>query len=128
MANTITTQKIIDGERNVVTKTTILGDGSGEETATQLLDVSTFSGAPGTVKIIRIQAYLTGFSASLLWDATTDVTIIELPADDDINQDFKVFGGLINNSGTGKTGDIMFTTVGLGSADTGTIVIEMQKS
>lgn len=128
MVNTVTTQKVIDGERNVVTKTTILGDGSGEETVTQLLDVSTFSGAPGTVKIIRIQAYLTGFSVSLLWDATTDVTIIELPADDDINQDFKVFGGLINNSGTGKTGDIMFTTVGLGAADTGTIVIEMQKT
>ena len=127
MTNTITTQKIVDGERNVVTKTTILGDASGEETATQLLDVSTFSGTPGTVKIIRIQAYLSGFSVSLLWDATTDVTIIELPADDDINQDFKVFGGLINNSGTGKTGDIMFTTVGLGDGDTGTIVIEMQK-
>ena len=54
MANTITTQTIVDGERNLVTKTTILGDGSGEETATLLIDASTFSGAPDTVKILSL--------------------------------------------------------------------------
>ena len=128
MANSIITQTIVDGERNVVTKTHIVGDGSGEETATQLLDVSAFSGAPGTVKITKIQAYLSGFSVSLLWDATTDVEIVNLPTDDNLSQDYMRFGGLINNAGTGVTGDIMFTTVGLGLADEGTIVLEMKKT
>lgn len=128
MANTITTQTIVDGAKNLVTKTTILGDGTGEETATLLIDASTFSGAPDKLKIVRIQAYLTGFSVKLLWDATTDVTAIELPAGGDLSMDFEKFGGLINNAGTGVTGDIMFTTVGLGAGDTGTIVLEMKKS
>ena len=80
------------------------------------------------MKINKIQAYLTGFSAELLWDATANVSITDLTADDDLDMTFKQFGGLINNSTTGKTGDIVFTTVGLGLGDTGTIVLEMQKS
>lgn len=128
MVNTITPQTIVDGERNVVSKIHIAGDGSGEETATQLLDVSAFTGTPATVKIVRLGGYLSGFSVELLWDATANVTITNIPADDEFEIDAVPYGGLINNAGTGITGDILFTTVGLGLGDKGTIILEMKKT
>ena len=128
MVNSVVTQTIVDGERNVVTKTHIVGDGSGEESDTTLLDVSTFTGTPATVKIVRIGGYLSGFSASLAWDATANVDIVNLPSDDTLGIDAVPYGGLINNTGAGKTGDILFTTVGLGAGDEGTIILEMKKT
>ena len=38
------------------------------------------------------------------------------------------FGGLTNPASSGVTGDIMFTTVGHSSADTYTIIMQVQKS
>jgi hypothetical protein len=38
--------------------------------------------------------------------------------------DYSSFGGLPNNAGTGKTGDVLFTTVGAAAGDRYTIVIE----
>ena len=128
MPNAITTQTLVDGERNVVIKINVVGDGSGEESETVLFDVSALSGAPATVKVIGIRANLTGFSIGLLWVATTDVEFWSIPAGEDTRQDFRKFGGLINNAGTGVTGDISFDTVGLGSGDEGTFILEMQKS
>ena len=63
----------------------------------------------------------------ILWDATTNLLCIELGENQSGNQDYTGFGGLTNNSGSGKTGDIMFTTVGHTSADTYTIILEMRK-
>ena len=63
----------------------------------------------------------------ILWDASTDVLCIELGENQSGNHDYTGFGGLTNNSGSGKTGDIMFTTVGHTSADTYTIILEMRK-
>jgi len=39
-----------------------------------------------------------------------------------------MFGGLINNAGTGKNGNIVFSTADASSGDTYTVVLEMQKS
>ena len=44
----------------------------------------------------------------------------------DSDQDFTVEGGLVNNAGAGKTGDIMLTTRGIG-VEEGTIVLHMKK-
>jgi len=41
--------------------------------------------------------------------------------------DFQDFGGLPNNAGSGKNGDILFTTIGHSSGDTYSIVLEMVK-
>jgi hypothetical protein len=38
--------------------------------------------------------------------------------------DYSSFGGLPNNAGAGKTGDVLFTTVGAAAGDRYTIVIE----
>lgn len=126
MVNSILKQTLVDGARNLVIHVFITGDGSGDETATLLVDVSTFGGAPGSVKLNYFSSDLTGFSANLLWDATTDVPFLDL-IEGYAYGEYRPTGGLINNSGTGKTGDILITTTGLGSGDKGHLTLEMVK-
>ena len=63
----------------------------------------------------------------ILFDASSDVFCIELGENQSGNHDYSSFGGLTNNAGSGKTGDINFTTVGHTSADTYTIILYMRK-
>ena len=128
MANSIVKQTIVDGSRNLVVKIHIEGDGSGDETATVLIDASSYTPASTDIKITGIHSALTGFTADLLWDATANVSILNIP-DYEYNLDTGIrhFGGFPNNAGTGKTGDILITTIGLGAGDHGTITLEMKK-
>ena len=63
----------------------------------------------------------------LLFDASTDVFMIELGENQSGDHDYSSFGGLTNNAGSGKTGDINFTTVGASDGDTYTIILYMRK-
>jgi|TARA_R100001530_G_scaffold413_3_gene624 hypothetical protein len=126
MVNTITQQTLTEGPRNIVSKVKITGDGSGDESATILVNVSEFGVPPGSVSILRIKTMLIGFTVKLLWDADTNVDIIDLPVGEQ-HMDFNSYGGFYNNAGVGVTGDILFTTTGLGSGDEGTIILEMKK-
>lgn len=126
MPNTITKQTLQNGPRNVVVKATISGDGSGEESATKLIDMSDYTSTATYLKIKKVDANLRGFDMTLAWDASTDVDIMSLDDGDSVH-DFTEIGGLPNTEASGFTGDIMFTTVGLGSGDTGSIVFWLQK-
>lgn len=126
MANTIQTQVIANGPRNLILKCYILGDGSGEETGTLLVDVSAYNCT--SVSIRGVHSALSGFVADLVWDATTDVVALHLPDYEyNIDPDIRHFGGLPNNAGAGKTGDVLITTTGLGAGDDGSIILEMIK-
>lgn len=132
MANVFSLQTIHDGPRNLIVQLDIVGDGSGEQTATDFIDISTYAsvplqGAPTGCVIKKIKSTLEGFSAKLLWDASTDVEAFLL-GQTSVDMDFSDFGGLVNNSGSGKTGDILITTVGLGSGDSGTIILTLRKT
>lgn len=124
MADTVTTQTVIDGPRNTVVKLTSVSDGTGEA-AVLKVDVSTLLGAPSDVAIRRVHYCVQGMVATLLWDATADVRIVDLAGDGCF--DFSAFGGLTNNAGAGKTGDILLTTTGHTAGDSYTIVLEMTK-
>lgn len=124
MADAVSSQTIIDGSRNAVMKFTNLSDGTGES-AVLKVDVSALSGAPSKVTIQRIHYCVNGMVATLLWDATTDVRIVELAGDGTL--DFTSFGGLPNNAGTGVTGDILLTTTGHTAGDSYSIILEMTK-
>ena len=63
----------------------------------------------------------------VLFDATTNVFCIELGENQSGHHDYTDFGGLPNNAGSGKTGDIVFTTVGHTSADTYTVIMQVKK-
>ena len=78
------------------------------------------------VKITKIWFSTIGLSVKILWDASTDTLVTELPSGYQGDFDFSSFGGLVN-SATSPTGDIRFTTVGAGSADTYTVVLECIK-
>lgn len=124
MPDAVSSQTIIDGPRNVVMKFTSVSDGTGEDAVTKV-DVSALSGAPTAVAIDKIHYSVSGMIVRLLWDATSDVTIIELQGDGVF--DFTSFGGLPNNGGDGVTGDIQLTTVGHTNLDSYAIVLEMHK-
>jgi hypothetical protein len=131
MADAVTTQTIIDGERNCVMKFTNVSDGTGES-AVAKVDVSALaSNAAGVacseVRVMRISHAIVGMSVQLFLDATANVLLVELAESSNGHMDFKDFGGLPNNTGSGKTGDILFTTKGHSSGDTYSITLEMVK-
>jgi hypothetical protein len=64
---------------------------------------------------------------SILFDATSDVLAIQLGENQSGYHDYTSFGGLTNNAGSGKTGDIKFTTVDHSSGDTYTIILYLKK-
>jgi len=134
MAATATEQVINDGPRNLNLKYTIAGT-TGDTAAGDLVDATGFVDAEGnalganSLTLIGIEASLTGFSCKLLWDATSNIDLIEIPSDEPINQDFSRFGGIKDNSGTGSTGKVLFTTTGYtASGDGGSIFLKFKKT
>ena len=135
MADAVTSQTLIDGDRYAVMKFTNISDGSGEAAVTKVdgsalqpLASNTASQKTCTgVVIERIWWQCIGMKVQILFDASSDVFCIELGENQSGNHDYSSFGGLTNNAGSGKTGDINFTTVGHTSADTYTIILYMRK-
>lgn len=126
MADAVTSQILVDGAKNVVMKFTNLSDGTGEAAVTKV-DVSALQGAPSEVRIDKIWSCVSGMAVSILWDADTDVTAFIIGQDTSGEFDFRCFGGLKNNSGAGKTGDIKFTTLGHTANDSYSIILHMSK-
>ena len=131
MADAVTTQTIIDGERNCVMKFTNVSDGSGES-AVAKVDVSALAAnangkACSEVRIQRISHAIVGMSVQLFFNASTNVLAMELAESSNGHMDFQDFGGTPNNAGSGKNGDILFTTKGHSSGDTYSITLEMTK-
>ncbi len=131
MADAVTSQTIIDGERNAVMKFTNVSDGTGES-AVAKVDVSALAPnaegkACSEVRVMRISHAVVGMSVQLFFDATSNVLVAELAESSNGHMEFQDFGGIPNNAGSGKTGDILFTTKGHSSGDTYSIVLEMVK-
>lgn len=130
MADAVNSQTLFDGLSQAVMKFNNVSDGTGEA-AVLKVDVSALAannvGKECTgVDIRRILASVNGMSVNILWDATTDVSAFIL-SPGVYTFDFDTTTILRNNAGTGKTGDIMFTTVGASAGDTYSIVLEMVK-
>ena len=126
MAATATEQVLNNGARNLVLKYTI-GGTTGDASAATLVDVSALDATISELRLDKAQWSLTGFSAKLLWDADTDVDLLELAAGEG-EVDFTSIGGLTDDSGTGTTGDVNITTTGYtASGDGGTIILHFRK-
>ena len=131
MADAVATQTIIDGSKTAVLKFTNVSDGSGESAVTKV-DVSALANnsigqACTGASIQKIWWQCIGMKVQILFDATSDVLAIELGENQSGYHDYSNFGGIPNNAGSGKTGDIQFTTVGHTSADSYTIILEVNK-
>ena len=131
MADAVTSQTLVDGHQTAVFKFTNISDGSGES-AVKKVDVSALATnvrgeACSRATIEKIWWQCNGMKVKVLFDASTDDFCIELGENQSGYHDYRVFGGLTNNAGTGKTGDVAFTTVGASSGDTYTVILSMRK-
>ena len=131
MADAVTSQTIIDGERNCIMKFTNVSDGSGES-AVAKVDVSALAAnsagvSCSEVRVMRVSHAIVGMSVQLFLNATSNVLLMELAESSNGHMDFADFGGLPNNAGSGKNGDILFTTKGHSSGDTYSVTLEMVK-
>lgn len=132
MPDAVTSQTLFDGPRIAVMKFTNISDGTGES-AVLKVDVSTLSnsinGLPCTsVDIVEIYSSTHGMGVDILWDATTDLICTTIPQNCIQTMNFSSFGGLVNNSGSGKTGDIRFTTYDMSAGDRYSITLVMSKN
>lgn len=122
----LTTQVIVDGKRNSIIKVFITG--IADISKGVLYDASAYTPAVTENKLREIAYQLNGFSATLYWDATIDVPLITL--DQDLQEEvdyFRYGGGLVNNGGAGRTGDILITTKGLVAGKEGYIILYINK-
>ena len=131
MADAVTSQILVDGPKTAVFKFTNVSDGTGESGVVKI-DVSALAAYQGNtctgVSIQKIDVVTVGMGLDLLWDATADVLALSFGADDFVTLDFCHFGGITNNAGAGKTGDLLFSTVGASNGDRYTVVVEVLKS
>jgi hypothetical protein len=132
MADAVTSQTLLDGERLAIMKFTNISDGTGE-TAVTKVNVSTLtasnSGKTCTgVTVTKITSVCHGMEVRMYWDATTDVPFFLGTVNTNYENDFSKIGGITNNAGAGKNGNIVFSTSDATSGDTYTVVLEMVKS
>ena len=132
MADAVTSTTIIDGTHRAVIQLTNLSDGSGEA-AVQKIEVAALNSrddgtACSGVFIDKIHHSIVGFTqVQLLWEATTNTIAIALAQDSNGHMDFSDFGGIQNTSGSGKSGDIMLTTIGAANLDSYVIILDLLK-
>jgi hypothetical protein len=131
MADAVTSQTIQDGERNCIMKFTNVSDGTGES-AVAKVDVSALESNPSgiacsEVRIVRVSHAIVGMSVQMFFNATSNVLLMELAESSNGHMNFGDFGGIPNNAGSGKNGDVLFTTIGHSSGDTYSIILEMLK-
>ena len=111
MADAVTKTTVEDGPKRAIIYCTNTSDGSGEAAVVKV-DVSALSSLQdGTactgVRIEKIKFSNVGMGVKLLWDASTDVIAVELPADYSDTLDYSDMSGLPNVAAAGgNTGDI----------------------
>jgi hypothetical protein len=132
MADAVTSQTILDGDRLFIGKFTNFSDGTGESGVIKI-DVSTlardqYNKACNGLILNKVWATTHGMEVQILWDATTDAFCWMIPQNTNYLMDFSSFGGIKNNAGAGKTGDLLFTTRDASAGDMYTIVLECIKT
>jgi hypothetical protein len=132
MADAVTSQTLMDGERLAIMKFTNISDGTGETAVTKVtvssLAASGMGNACTGVIVNKITSVCHGMEVRMLWDASTDVPFFMTAVNTNYENDFSSIGGITNNSGAGKNGNILFSTSDASSGDTYTIVLEMIKT
>lgn len=133
MANSLTTQVLVDGPRNVTIKVNAIIDTSDVAAGTVLADpallsnVDEFKSKAKSLRIDRMDYVIKdGISANLSWDGAPSFPILELAGRGNI--DSKRYGGLQNNAAF-PTGKITMSTTGFTTGNTYTItfIIDLVK-
>lgn len=132
MADLVTSQTLLDGERLAIMKFTDISDGTGENKVVKV-QVSTLSpsasGRPCTgVTINKIYSTTHGLEVQIFFEATSATFAWAVPQNSQYKMDFSSFGGLTNNAGAGKNGNISFSTADASAGDFYVVMLELVKS
>lgn len=134
MADLVSTQILVDGQRNCVMEFTNVSDGTGEDDVVKvnpalLSPGSLYNIPPVQVAIKRIKFSTKGMGVLIEWDGTNELPIFLIAPDKTDEVEFaKHFGGLVSPPGLiAGTGKILFTTIDAGATSSYTIVLEMRK-
>lgn len=132
MADAVSSQTLLDGERLFIAKFTNISDGTGETAVIKItastLNPNLFGQACNGVKINKIWVTTHGMEVRILFDATTDTFAWMVPQNTNYLMDFSSFGGLPSNAGAGVNGNVLFTTADASAGDMYTIVLECIKT
>ncbi len=117
---------LVDSKDHIVRTVTIPLAGDADVAATVLADISTFTTGvtPTSVIIERVTWSLDGFSVRIFEDATTDVHLVTLAAG---TGDLRLPEPTTTTGASGSVGDICFTTVGVGTTDSGFFTVVFRK-
>jgi hypothetical protein len=141
MANRIVEQKLVDTNKKTVVKYVIVADGSTQESNTRLLDASSLAFALNANGIISQTDMKSNYRTSIKKVKAFGklAGTIRLKWEGDSNSEIIVFGSggidygaegegvLINNPEANATGDILISTVGMGTGDAITMFLELKK-
>ena len=137
MADAVTSQKIIDTDNRLVYKFTNISDGSGEASVAKI-DVSGLNankeGQTCTrIALTQLWYDIGGMRVTIEWNASTNVVATVLGGSAAVGvssgyYDWREWGGIPNNAGSGVNGDVDLTTHGHTAHDHYTIVAEFIKS
>jgi len=137
MADAVTSQTLVDGGKTAIIKLTNISDGTGES-AVKKVDVSALTSnsngdACTRVSITQVWYDIGGLRVSLDFDASSNVVGLVLGGSAAAGttmgyMDFRSFGGITNNAGSGINGDLLLTTTGHTSGDHYTIILKLSKT
>jgi hypothetical protein len=127
MADTVTSHVLINQAPFYSIRLTNSSDGTGESAVVKV-DKSTLTGIDGlepiALDLIEAEWTCAGMSVLLLWDHSTDDTILLMSEHGEFCG--KDAGPLRDPRSAGGTGDILLTTVGHTSGDTYNIVLHFK--
>ena len=137
MADAVTSQKIVDNDKKLVYKFTNISDGSGEASVEKIdvsgLNTNSEGDTCSRITLTQLWYDLGGMRVAIEWNATSNVVALVLGGSaaagvENGHFDFREFGGISNNAGSGINGDVDLTTHGHTAHDHYTIVAEFIKS
>ena len=119
MAVSAVTLKDTDFETVVKVTTT------GTNTNQSIVDASALEGAESNPRLAIVACqWTTGNQTNILFDATSNVVALSLNGNGAYNVGSQQMPSILNNAGTGITGDILLTN---GSASVGTVWLKLRK-
>lgn len=129
MANTVTQTTLVGGgsSKILVRHIQITSDGS-QETNLVVYDNSAFVNNTGLGNVMKVTASGASCQVLLSWDQTTDFKVLAINPAYSEHICFKSIGGIRNPAGTGATGDLLLSTLGLSTGNEVTIIIEIYQN
>jgi len=127
MAWTFDKDVMVDGPRRHVVKITGTSDGTGTDTETTAVDISTLDVEGRSVGRMRVNSieYDTTVALKIAWDATTNDEIANIKGQG--YMDWTPYGGRTDPQSTGSTGDITINPQSTASNDQFTVTLDCIK-